>query len=116
MHAAVWHADIRHSPVATTVFADLWYRSQFHPNGFVCMLSLNQELKILRNDSAGLVKSYLSPGERSFQNARGCKTRRYTVHDCNRINIPQNAEEFVSKIARLILTANCVFVFQQKRF
>ena len=117
MHAAVWHADIRHSPVATTVFADLWYRSQFHPNGFVCMLSLNQGLKILRNDSAGLVKSYLSPGERSFQNARACKTRRnYTMHNCNRINIPQNAEEFVSKIARLILTANCVFVFQQKRF
>lgn len=29
------------------------------------------------------------------------------------MNIPQNAEEFVFKIARLILTANCVFVFHQ---
>lgn len=67
MHAAVWHADIRHSPVATTVFADLWYRSQFHPNGFVCMPSLNQGLKILRNDSAGLVTSYLSQENDPFK-------------------------------------------------
>lgn len=29
------------------------------------------------------------------------------------MNIPQNAEEFVFKIARLILTANCEFVFHQ---
>ena len=55
MHAAVWHADIRHSPVATTVFADLWYRSQFHTNGFLCMPSLNEVIESLRNDSAGLV-------------------------------------------------------------